>query len=57
VINLYDLQGKQLKAYVIENLNEGEIQIPGFELQPGIYIYNLVVDGMEITSRRMVITN
>jgi len=56
MINLYDLQGKQLRTYPIIDPGIGEIQIPGLDLQPGIYLYNLLVDGREIASKRMVLT-
>lgn len=56
IINVYDLQGKQLKSYRISNNGEGELMIPGSELVPGIYIYNLILDGTEIDSKRMILT-
>lgn len=56
MINVYDLNGSQVKSYNIPNTGLGEIEIPASELQPGLFIYNLVVDGYEVTSRRMVLT-
>jgi len=57
MINVYNLQGKQLKSYKISHFGEGEIIIPAAELDPGIFIYNLIVDGSEIESLRMVLTD
>ncbi|MEN8157711.1 MAG: tail fiber domain-containing protein [Bacteroidota bacterium] len=56
MINVYDLQGRQVKSYSIEQTGEGDIMIPGSELNPGMFIYNLIVDGKEIASRRMILT-
>lgn len=57
MINIYDLQGGQVKSYRIQQIGEGEIHIPASELNPGMYIYNLIVDGQEVSSRRMVLTD
>ena len=56
MINVYDLQGSQVKSFRISQTGEGEIQIPGSDLNPGLYIYNLLVDGFEVSSMRMVLT-
>lgn len=57
VINIYDLQGSQVKSYEIANAGEGELMVPASELNPGLYIYNLIVDGVEVSSKRMVLTD
>jgi hypothetical protein len=46
LINLYDLRGKQLSSYVIHEGGEGEIEIPGSNHKPGIYLYSLLIDGL-----------
>ncbi len=56
MINIYDLQGGQVLSYKISNSGDGEIQIPASALNPGLYIYNLIVDGVEVGSKRMVLT-
>jgi hypothetical protein len=56
MINVYDLQGSQIRSYQIYQSGEGEITIPASELKPGIFIYNLIVDGAEVSSKRMIIT-
>lgn len=57
MINVYDLQGNQIKSYDVNNTGTGEIMIPALDLHPGLFIYNLIVDGKEVASRRMVLTN
>lgn len=56
MVNVYDLQGGQVKSYNISQTGDGEIMIPASELNPGLFIYNLVVDGIEVASKRMVLT-
>ncbi len=56
LINVYNLQGNQIKSVEISNTGDGEIVIPVSELYPGLFIYNLIVDGYEVESKRMVIT-
>lgn len=54
---LYDLQGKQIKSFVINQRGEASITIKGSELQPGVYFYSLVADGKIIDTKQMVLTN
>jgi len=57
MVNIYDLQGSQVKSYEISNAGDGELLVPASELKPGLYIYNLIVDGVEVSSKRMVLTD
>jgi hypothetical protein len=57
MINLYDLQGKQVMSHSIYQNGIGEIIIPATELDPGIYIYNLIVDDYEVDSKKMILTD
>ena len=36
---------------------EGSITINGATLQPGMYVYSLVVDGHIVDSKRMILTD
>ncbi len=56
MINVYDLSGSQVKSYNLTQTGNGEIMIPASELDPGLFIYNLIIDGIEIASQRMVLT-
>ena len=56
VLSIYNLQGSLLKSIIITQHGNGAEIIHGSELQPGIYIYNLIVDGREIAERRMILT-
>ncbi len=55
-IGLYDLTGKEIKRMPI-NSSVNFITIPAGMLQPGMYVYNLVVDGIMVDSKKMVSTN
>lgn len=56
VINIYDLQGKQIKSFNIKGRGDSSIIINGYELDPGIYLYALIADGKEIGTKRMILT-
>ncbi|MCX8143189.1 MAG: tail fiber domain-containing protein [Bacteroidia bacterium] len=54
---LYDLQGKQIKSFAINQRGESSITIEGSELNPGLYFYSLIADGKIIDTKLMVLTN
>ncbi len=56
-IYIYDLQGKQIRSEQLEMKDKGYIEINAKTLEPGMYIYALVVDGVELGSKRMIITD
>jgi hypothetical protein len=55
-IKIYDMTGKQLKSVQLENLGESSINILSGELQPGILLYTMIVDGMTIDTKQMIIS-
>ncbi len=57
IINIYNLSGSQLKTYTITEKGNHSLFINAGELNAGIYIYNLIIDGKEISSKRMILTN
>lgn len=54
-IGIYDLNGKQLKNFPLTETN-GRIKISATEFPAGIYIYSLLVNGVEVDSKRMIIS-
>lgn len=56
-IYLYDLQGKQLKRLEIKNKGNGSFTVNSFDLDAGIYLYTLIVDGEEVESKRLILTD
>jgi hypothetical protein len=57
LINIYNLQGTQIKSYIVSEKGRAKIIIKGSELNPGIYLYTLIVDGEIIDTKQMVLTN
>jgi hypothetical protein len=55
IVYIYDLNGSQKKAYKITTKSNSSIVINGSELQPGMYLYTLIVDGKEVDTKRMIL--
>ena len=56
-INVYSLNGNLLLTKPITQLGNGSIIINGNELEAGMYIYTLAVDGQEVDSKRMILNS
>ncbi len=56
MLYVYDLQGKQVKAIAVSGRGATSETILGNELQAGLYIYSLVIDGKLVGSKQMVLT-
>jgi hypothetical protein len=54
-LNFYDLNGTQLKSYAITSRGKTEFVLNNNTLPAGIYIHNLIVDGVEVFSKRIII--
>lgn len=54
-IFIFDFNGKLLRKY--ENLNSGKqsIEIRAEELKAGLYFYSLIIDGVEIDTKKLII--
>ena len=55
-IHIYNLQGKQIKQLNIESRGNDSVTINGYELTPGMYMYSLIVDGQEVDTKKMILT-
>lgn len=55
-IHIYNLQGKQIKQISIVDRGNGSVVINGYELTPGMYMYSLIVDGKEVDTKKMILT-
>jgi hypothetical protein len=55
-ILIFDMQGSLLKTYNVSNSVE-KITIFRNEFNPGMYLYSLIVDGVEIDTKRMILTD
>lgn len=55
-IYIYDMEGSQINNYKISTPGKGHIIIEGGFMDPGIYMYSLIVDQKEIGTRKMILT-
>jgi hypothetical protein len=46
----------QLQQYNVNGKGKQTITISGNSLEPGMYLYALVVDGKEVDTKRMILT-
>ncbi len=56
-IYIYDMQGLQKKVFTITSKGKASIAIYGSELQAGMYLYTLIVDGKEVDTKKMILTD
>lgn len=57
LLNIYNMQGNQIKSTILNHRGNGLETINGSELQPGMYMYTLIVDGQEVDTKRMILTD
>lgn len=57
VINIYSLNGTQLRSIEVSQRGTGIISISGGEFDAGMYTYALIADGSIISTRQMVLTD
>lgn len=55
-IHIFNMQGTLIKTYHIRDSGEGRIEVSGSDLNPGMYMYTLIVDGKEIDTKKMILT-
>ena len=55
-IYIFDMQGKLIETRPVTGAGEGAIEISASGLQPGMYLYSLLVNNQEVDTKRMVIT-
>ncbi|MBI5539876.1 MAG: T9SS type A sorting domain-containing protein, partial [Bacteroidia bacterium] len=53
---IFNMNGIHIKTLPIITKGNSSITILGNELQPGMYFYSLIVDGKEIDTKRMILT-
>ena len=56
MIYIYNMRGMQIKSISIPEKGYGTITINGSDLQAGMYLYTLIVDGKEVDTKRMILT-
>jgi len=56
VLYIYNMQGLQIKNYVIQERGNTSVDIEGYALDAGMYLYSLVADGKEVDTKKMILT-
>ena len=56
VLYIYNMNGTQLQQYNVNGKGKQIVTINGNSLEPGMYLYALVVDGQEVDTKRMILT-
>lgn len=56
-IIVHNLNGVEIKSFIITESGSGNITINGTILNPGMYLYTLIVDNDIIDTKRMILTN
>lgn len=56
ILYIYNMNGMQLQQFRINGKGEQSITINGNSLEPGMYLYALVIDGREVDTKRMILT-
>jgi hypothetical protein len=56
MIYIYNMNGIQIKSLALQNKGEGNVTLTGSDLTAGMYMYSFVVDGVEIDTKRMILT-
>jgi trimeric autotransporter adhesin len=55
-IVIYNLEGKQLKNLQVNERGDTSIKISGNELDAGMYLYTLIIDGKVADTKRLILT-
>jgi hypothetical protein len=53
----FDMQGTQIKGIQIKGRGEVSTVIQGSDFKAGMYLYSLIIDGKEIDTKKMILTN
>lgn len=55
-IGVYDLNGHELKLFTLNN-SSNSITIEAGNLQAGMYLYSLIIDGVSVDTKKMTLTS
>ena len=53
---LYNMEGKQLKNFQVNDRGNTSVKISGNDFSAGIYLYALIVDGKVVDTKRLILT-
>ena len=52
---IYDLSGRQVDSYVLNERGKGSLTIGSEKMDNGIYLYTLIADGISVGARQMIV--
>lgn len=55
-ITVANMQGQEVKKYILKGQGEGTITFQASDFAKGVYVYNLVIDGKVVATRKMMTT-
>jgi hypothetical protein len=55
VLTIKTIDGKDVNTYILTEKGQGQISITAGTLQTGTYIYNLVIDGKVVDSKKLIL--
>ncbi|HRG01226.1 MAG TPA: T9SS type A sorting domain-containing protein [Bacteroidia bacterium] len=55
-ILVFDMNGKLLKTILVKTPGHGSVTINSADLLPGMYYYSLIVNNMEVDTKKMILT-
>lgn len=53
---IFDMNGVLLKTIQLEKNSNGQVTIEGRQFKPGMYLYSLVVDDVEVDTKKMILS-
>lgn len=56
ILYIYNMNGTQLQQYFVTGKGKQSVTISGSSFEPGMYLYALVIDGKEVDTKRMILT-
>ncbi len=56
VMYIYNMQGKQIEMFKIQERGNTSVTISGYTLEAGMYLYTLIADGKEVDTKKMILT-
>lgn len=55
-ILVFDMSGKLLKTFKLNGSGKGNLTINGNEFSPGMYYYSLIINAIEVGTKKMILT-
>ncbi|UKN01822.1 tail fiber domain-containing protein [Paracrocinitomix mangrovi] len=54
-IMIFNMTGELLQEFPLDSRQQGELKIEGRQFKPGMYLYSLIVDDIEVDTKKMIL--